>query len=108
MRPVALLVGSVFLGSAIALQAQTLVDLQADYSLVAQGTNGIEYGGYTTANSVTGTFTTAGWTSTGTEWYGGDILGTPAISQDFNHPAVNSLTPAVRRYTVGMGLELDY
>lgn len=108
MKPIALLLGSIiFMGSA-PLQAQLLVDLQADFSLAAQGTNGIEYGGYTTANSITGTFTTASWTVVGSDWYGGDILGTPAISQNFNHPAVSSLTPAVRRYTVGSGLELDY
>lgn len=107
-RRLALAVGSAALLGAANLHAQTLVDLQADYSTVAQGVNGIEYGGYTTANSITGTFTTAPWTSTGSEWYGGESLGTPAISQNYNHPAVNSLTPAVRRYTVGSGTELDY
>ena len=85
---------------------QQLADLQADFSLVAQGTNGIQYGNYTTANSTTGTFTTAGWVVSGSVWYGGEGLGTPAISMTINHPAFDTLNPAVRRYTVGSGGEL--
>lgn len=84
-----------------AAQAQVIADLQTDFSLVAQGTNGIQYGNYTSPNSTTGTFTTANWVVNGNVWYGGEALGTPAISMTINHPAFSTLNPAVRRYTVG-------
>jgi hypothetical protein len=88
---------------AAAARAQVVADLQADFSVAAQGTNGIQYGNYTSANSTTGTFTTAGWVVSGSPgvWYGGESLGTPAISMTINHPALDTLNPAVRRYTIG-------
>jgi hypothetical protein len=86
-----------------------LADVQADFNNSSQGINGIQYGSYTEANVTTGTFSTNGWAPSGTGWYGGDALGTPAHGiNGFMHPAVNSLQPAVRRYTVGSGGELAY
>ena len=100
MRILASICVSLVLLPAVA-RAQVIADLQADFSLAAQGTNGIQYGNYTSANSTTGTFTTAGWVVSGSSWYGGESLGTPAISMTINHPAVDTLNPAVRRYTIG-------
>jgi hypothetical protein len=89
--------------------AVTLANTQADFSIAAEGTNGIEYGVYTTANVTTGTFSTANFTVVnGNTWYGGESLGTPAFRFDIQHPAFDTLHPAVRRYTVGSSGEPAY
>lgn len=97
--------------------ASTLADLQADYSNAAQGINGIQYGSYLAPNVVVGTFSTVGWVAVaGTPpvgggsswWYGGEGFSTPFQSASAMHPAVSSLDPAVRRYTIGSGSEPTY
>ncbi len=104
--------------SCITSSASTLADLNADFSIAAQGTNGIEYGSYLTPNVVVGTFSTAGWVSvTGVPpigggnnwWYGGSPANTPFQSATAMHPTFPSpLNPAVRRYTIGSAAEPAY
>lgn len=94
------------------VRAVVLADTQADFSVVAQGTNGFEYGVYTGPNALVENgsvaFSTANFTVTnGDTWYGGENLGTPALTATVQHPGL-SLNPAVRRYTVGSNGEPLY
>jgi hypothetical protein len=102
-----LVVLSACLGVAGIASAAPLADTVADYSTAAQGTNGFEYGAYTTVSS-TGTFSTAGFTVVGSAWDGNEGLGTPSVTQSAQHPGFSSLRPAVRRYTVGSNGEDAY
>src|SRR5437660_8441959 len=84
-----------------------LADTQADYSTTAQGTNGFQYGNYHNDatdhynNNGIGVFDTTGWTvDMNNNWDGNEGLFTPEVGAATQHPAFNSLRPAVRRYTV--------
>ena len=92
-----------------------LADTQADYSTVAQGTNGFQYGDYhndatdTYHNDGRGVFDTTGWTVDGnSNWDGNEGLGTPAVGASIEHPGFSTLRPAVRRYTVGSNGEPSF
>lgn len=90
-------------------EAAVLVDLNADFSDAAQGINGLQYGNYVGSNAITGVFSTTNWIPTGfSGWYGGEALSTPFQDATRMHPAVNTLQPAVRRYTIGAGGEPAY
>lgn len=88
--------------------ATTLLDTEADYSTAAQGTNGIQYGYYTSADQTTGTFDTTNISVVAGQWAGVEAFGTPVFDDDSQHPSVDNLFPAVRRYTVGSGGETAY
>jgi hypothetical protein len=101
-----------FVSSAI---GAPLADTQADYSTTAQGTNGFLYGDYhndatnTYHNDGLGVFDTSGWTVDGSgNWDGNEGLFTPAVGPVIQHPAFNTLRPAVRRYTVGSNGEPSF
>ena len=92
-----------------------LADTQADYSTVAQGTNGFQYGAYHNDatdhynNNGVGVFDTTGWTvDMNNNWDGNEGLFTPEVGAATQHPAFNSLRPAVRRYTVASNGEPSY
>lgn len=93
--------------------AQTiLVDTEADYSLTAEGANGLSYG-YYDSYLTTGSFTTAGmYTASGYFWDGPDGAHTPQFTATQQHEAVNSsgvvINSAVRRYTFGSPGTNDY
>lgn len=88
--------------------ATTLLDTVADFSTDAQGTNGIQYGYYTSADQTTGTFDTANISVVAGQWAGIESFGTPVFDAITQHPSVDNLFPAVRRYTVGSGGETAY
>jgi hypothetical protein len=90
------------------LHAVVLVDTIADYSNAAQGINGLEYGYYTTSESETGVFSTNNVSPSGGDWAGVESFGTVRFSANYQHPAVDSLNPAVRRYTLGSFGEPSY
>jgi hypothetical protein len=85
-----------------------LVNTVADFSNASQGINGLEYGYYTSPDSSTGTFSTLGMVPSVEGWDGPEAFGTPELNQDNQHPGVDSLFPAVRRYTVGSGGEPSF
>lgn len=103
------------MGLLIAAQtgAQVLVDTGSDFSVAAQGANGLFYGYYTAGESQDASlFSTSGMTvgtsAMGASWLGPQSFSTPLLSADAQHPSVDSLFPAVRRYVVGEGAEPDY
>src|SRR2546430_10273541 len=92
-----------------------LADTQADYSTVAQGTNGFQYGAsHNDAtdhynNNGVGVFDTTGWTVDGSNfWDGNEGLSTPSVGAATQHPGFSTLRPAVRRYTVGSNGEPSF
>jgi hypothetical protein len=92
-----------------------LADTQADYSTVAQGTNGFQYGNYHNDatdhynNNGVGVFDTTGWTVDGNNfWDGNEGLSTPSVWSNGQHPGFSTLRPAVRRYTVGSNGEPSF
>src|SRR5438067_12256812 len=92
-----------------------LADTQADYSTVAQGTNGFQYGDYHNdatdhySNNGVGVFDTTGWTVDGSNfWDGNEGLSTPSVGAATQHPGFSTLRRAVRRYTVGSTGERSY
>jgi len=92
-----------------------LADTQADYSTVAQGTNGFQYGDYHNDatdhynNNGVGVFDTTGWTVDGSNfWDGNEGLSTPSVGAATQHPGFSTLRPAVRRYTVGSNGEPSF
>jgi hypothetical protein len=85
-------------------RADQLADTQADFSLSAQGANGFQYGaydGYNLAAPGIGTFNTANFVPSASNWDGQEGLTTPSLWNVGQHPGFSSLRPAVRRYTVG-------
>lgn len=84
----------------VSLHAYVLVDTFADYTNVGQGINGLSYGYYTTAESETGEFTTDFVLPSGDDWVGSESFGTVHFSSTVQHPGVDTLRPAVRRFTV--------
>jgi|GEM_PF-5978730 len=89
--------------------AEVLAVTHGDFSTVAQGTNGFQYGYYTETRTTTGTFSTAGLSVTanqsvsGLRWVGTEASSTPFCSATDMHPSGNTYKSAVRRYTVGDG-----
>lgn len=88
--------------------AAVLLNTVDDFSTAAQGTNGLEYGYYTSPDQTTGTFSTANMSVVTGSWVGGEAFGTPVFDADVQHPGASTLYPAVRRYTVGSAGEIPY
>ena len=92
-----------------AVYSQIVADTIADFSIAAQGTNGFQYGLYTSPNSTTGTFSISNFVVSGSSWVNAaDSFGTPALDANGQHPGVDTLDPAVRRYTIGSSGEPVY
>ena len=100
------LVAVLFVGKACG--ATVLLNTVDDFSTTAQGTNGLEYGYYTTPEQSTGTFSTANMSVVSGQWVGVEAFGTPVFSADVQHPGASTAIPAVRRYTVGSGGETAF
>jgi hypothetical protein len=91
-----------------ACPAAVLVSTVDDFSTAAQGTNGLQYGYYTSADQTTGAFSTANMSVVSGSWVGTEAFGTPVFTAAIQHPGASTLYPAVRRYTVGSGGETAY
>ncbi|MBX7211632.1 MAG: choice-of-anchor D domain-containing protein [Verrucomicrobiaceae bacterium] len=106
------LTASIVLTACLAFHAQSRADVLAithqDFSTAAQGTAGLQYGYYTEANSTAGTFSTTGMAVSGADWRGTESYSTPLVGAQWMHPGVDTLAPAVRRYTVGGGGEPSF
>ena len=85
-----------------------LTDTGADFSNAAQGTNGYQYGIYSSGYGVTGTFSTSTMGVSGAGWEGNDIFQTPYIGQYEYDPGASTNDPAVREYTIGSDSQTDY
>ncbi len=92
----------------VSCPAAVLLNTVDDFSTIAQGTHGLEYGYYTIADQTTGTFSTVGMSVVTGQWAGGEAFGTPVFDADVQHPGASTLFPAVRRYTVGSAGEIPY
>jgi len=93
--------------------ALVLVDTVADFSTAEQGINGLYYGYYAAAESQDASlFSTvniaAGSSGSDPAWIGPESYATPLFTANVQHPSVDFAFPAVRRYLVGDGAELDY
>lgn len=95
------------LAAAPSALADVLAVTHQDFTLT-QATAGFQYGYYTEANATAGTFSTADMTSNGTDWRGSESSLSPVVGPQWMHPGISALTPAVRRYTVGIGGEPSF
>jgi hypothetical protein len=85
-----------------------LTDTGADFSTSAQGTNGYQYGYYSSGFGVTGTFSTANMNVSDGGWMGNDAALTPFLGQYEFDPGASTNDPAVREYTIGSGGQPDF